>query len=291
MTYSWSPNGTGATPSITTPGTYTLTLTDAISGCTDTQNVVVSEDKVAPTAVLAPPTILNCYNSSSVPLDPTGTSTGANFTYAWSGVGGFSSTSLVPQNVTQPGTYTLTVTNTINGCTQTVSTNVTQNITPPAANAGTNKSLNCYNSSAVTIGTAAVPSFTYNWSNAITSATQVVTAIGTYILTVTDTVNGCTSTSQVTVTEDITNPTADAGLDITINCYNPSKSLLATAGNGAPLGYAWSGAGVVGGGNSLTPTVNQGGAYTLTVTNITNGCTATSQVNVSSEKNASNCSS
>ncbi len=286
LTYSWSPNGTGATPTITTPGTYTLTLTDSVSGCTDTKTVIVSEDKVAPTVTIAPALTLNCYNSSSVALDPTGTSTGANFTYAWSGAGGFSSNDLIPQNVTQAGTYILTVTNTINGCTKTASVTVTENVTPPAANVGAPKTLNCYNSNSVSIGGTAVPNYTYNWSNSNTSSSQTVTQTGTYILTVTDTVNGCSSIAQVTVNQDDAPPTADAGVEITINCYDPIKQLSATAGNGTPLGYAWSGAGLVGGTNTLTPSVNQGGIYILTVTNITNGCTAVSQVNVVSDKNA-----
>lgn len=286
LTYSWSPNGTGATPSITTPGIYTLTLTDAVSGCTDTKDVTVSEDKVAPTATILPALTLNCYNSSSVALDPTGTSIGTNFSYVWSGVGGFSSTSLTPQNVTQSGTYILTVTNSTNGCTKTASVTVAQDIVAPTANVGPPKTLNCYNNNSVTIGGSAVVNYTYLWSNANTSSSQTVTQTGNYDLTVTNTVNGCTSTAQVVVNQDNAPPTADAGTDITINCYNPIKQLSATAGNGTPLSYAWSGSGLVGGVNTLTPSVSQGGAYTLTVTNTTNGCTVTALTNVIAEKTA-----
>lgn len=288
LTYAWSPNGTGANPTISVAGTYTLTLTDAVSGCTDTKTVNVSEDKVKPTATIANPNVLNCYNNSSITLDPSGTSTGSNFTYNWSGVGGFSSNTLNPSNVTQPGTYTLTVTNTTNGCTELKQVTVNQNTTVPNATVPSPLVLNCYNNKSVTMGTSPTANYTYNWSNNVTTSSQTITQTGVYTLTITDTVNGCTNEKQVTVTQDDVIPTADAGLDISINCYNPIKQLSATAGNGSPLSYAWSGAGLVGGTNTLTPSVSQGGQYTLTVTNTTNGCTTTSQVNVVADKIAPN---
>ncbi|MFZ4542715.1 MAG: T9SS type B sorting domain-containing protein [Saprospiraceae bacterium] len=286
LQYSWSPSGAGATPAISVGGVYTLTLTDAVSGCTHTKTVTVTEDKVAPGATILPALTLNCFNSSSIALDPTGTSTGTNFNYNWSGPGGFFSSSLVPQNATAQGTYMLTVTNSINGCTKTASVNVTQNIVPPIASAGAPKILNCYNSNSVSIGSGSVSTYLYNWSNGNTNASQTVTQPGVYIVTVTDNINGCTSTSQVAITKDDSPPTANAGADLTINCYFPAKSLSGAGGNGSPLGYQWAGPGILNGGNTLSPTVNQSGIYLLTVTNITNGCTAIAQMNVSSDKNA-----
>jgi gliding motility-associated-like protein len=284
LTYNWSPSGIGANPAISLSGIYSLTLTDAVSGCTATQNVIVSEDKLKPTATIATPNILNCFNNSTITLDPSGTSTGTNFTYSWSGVGGFSSNSLNPPSVTLPGTYVLTVTNTTNGCTELSQVTVNQNIAIPNAIVPSPLVLNCYNNKSVTMGTSPITNYSYIWSNNVTSSSQIITQTGIYTLTITDAVNGCTTEKQVAVNEDDTPPSADAGLDISINCYSPIKQLAASAGNGSPLSYAWSGAGLVGGVSTLTPSVNQGGQYILTVTNITNGCTATSQVNVIADK-------
>jgi len=46
--------------------------------------------------------------------------------------------------------------------------------------------------------------------------------------------------------------------------------------------YSWSGPSIVSGGATNAATVNAAGAYTVTVTNPTNGCTATSIVNITS---------
>ena len=285
LQYSWSPSGSGPSPAISVPGTYVLTLTDAVSGCTHTKSVTVFEDKVAPSATILPALTLNCYNNSSIALDPSGSSTGTGFSYQWTGAGGFSSTSLVPPNATTPGTYNLLVTNTGNGCTKTASVTVNQNITPPAATAGAAKVLNCYNSNSVSIGENNVSTYGYIWSNGNTSSAQTVNQTGSYQLTVTDNTNGCTSTSQVNVSKDDSAPTANAGTDLTINCYTPAKNLTGTGANGSPLAYQWSGPGILSGGTSASPLINQGGSYLLTVTNVSNGCTAVAQVNVTSDKN------
>src|SRR5439155_22813473 len=55
-------------------------------------------------------------------------------TYSWSGPNGFTSGDQNP-SVSNPGVYTVTVTNTDNGCTSTASATVNQNITPPGASA------------------------------------------------------------------------------------------------------------------------------------------------------------
>ncbi|MFN8296433.1 MAG: hypothetical protein U0T69_09575 [Chitinophagales bacterium] len=102
---------------------------------------------------------------------------------------------------TSAGTYTLTVTNTANGCTATDAVTVSQNITPPTANAGPNITLTCTNPSLqIMLGN------TYSWSppaglSVNNIAQPTANAPGTYTLTVTNTANGCTATSSVTVSQ------------------------------------------------------------------------------------------
>ncbi|MBK7667435.1 MAG: gliding motility-associated C-terminal domain-containing protein [Sphingobacteriaceae bacterium] len=52
------------------------------------------------------------------------------------------------------------------------------------------------------------------------------------------------------------------------------SSGIATPTTTAPVTYTWSGPGIVSGSNTSTITVNQGGVYTLTLTNILNSCTS-----------------
>ncbi|MBK9378443.1 MAG: hypothetical protein IPM86_09490 [Saprospiraceae bacterium] len=137
-----------------------------------------------------------------------GTAPVAARSYLWSPTAGLSSSSISnpianPLNTT---TYTLTVTNTNNGCTATDQVVVTVNTTVPTANAGTDKT-KCANSPAVQIGTAPVAGMSYIWSpttglssGTIANPTANPTTTTTYTVTVTNTTNGCTATDQVIVT-------------------------------------------------------------------------------------------
>jgi gliding motility-associated-like protein len=281
LTYAWTPSGSGANPQITAGGNYFVTVTNSVNGCKTVGNIVVPEDKNDPTATVTATGVLNCTNNSTLTLNTTGTSTGANFTYNWTGPSGFTSSTIAsPFNVTVTGTYNLTVTNTQNGCTKTTSVTVNEDKTPPAADAGTDKLLTCTNNQSVLIGGASSTgaNFTYLWSNGNTNATQNVTTAGTYTITVTNTTNGCTATDAVVVTADITPPVINSISPVTVNCFTPNPQITTNV-TGSNLVYSWTPSGA-----GANPTVTQGGTYNLTVTNSANGCTASSSVSVTEDK-------
>jgi gliding motility-associated-like protein len=92
--------------------------------------------------------------------------------------------------------------------------------------------------------------------------------------------NSCVGTPQTfTITVNPT-PNISAGNPKTLTCTTTSVTL---DGASTTLGatFAWSGPGIVSGGNTATPSVNTAGTYTLTVT--ASSCTATAQVVVSSD--------
>jgi hypothetical protein len=140
-TASWSgPNGfssTSFTPSVSVPGTYTLTVAGP-NGCTDSDVVVVNQDITAPNVSAGLDKLLNC-TITSVTLEGSSSTTGA--TASWSGPNNFTSTSFTP-SVSVPGTYTLTVAGP-NGCTDSDVVVVNQDITAPNVNAGADKLLIC----------------------------------------------------------------------------------------------------------------------------------------------------
>ncbi|OFY60897.1 MAG: hypothetical protein A2Y71_10525 [Bacteroidetes bacterium RBG_13_42_15] len=90
----------------------------------------------------------------------------------------------------------------------------------------------------------------------------------------TSTANGCTATDAAAVTLNDAVPDAKAGEDKTLTC---SVATVTLSGSSATPGatFSWSGPGIVSGGNTLTPLVNETGSYTLTVTDPSNGCTST----------------
>ncbi|TRX48623.1 hypothetical protein FNH22_28940 [Fulvivirga sp. M361] len=285
-TYSWTGSGgftsSAQNPVVNSPGEYVVTATSSVAGCTGTDTVIVVGNTTVPDATASVSGELTC-TVSSVSLQ--GASTTAGVSYAWSGPESFTS---VLQNPTvgAPGTYTLTVTDTLNGCTSSAQVAVEQNITAPGATAGVSGELTCAVTSVSLQGTSAAASVSYAWSGpeSFTSALQnpSVSAPGNYILTVTDTLNGCTSTAQVEVGQDITGPPILAVYATgTLTCTNASVSILVQTlpFSSVSLSYVWSGP------NGFTsvlknPVVTEPGIYELVATKSANGCTYTAQVEV-----------
>ena len=266
-TYTWAGPGSpnGSNPTVNLPGTYTLTVSSG-NGCTSTQEVIITQDNSAPTASITPPTAIDC-NNSTVSLDGSGSSSGVN--YLWS-TGDMTSTVNVGA-----GTYTLTVTNTSNGCTDETSVVVNDNSTVVTAEVDVQGQITCNNGSvtlsAINVTGSSNP--TYSWSNGMSGQTITVNTDGSVTVTVTDATTGCTGDATGTVTSDNNDPMAVAGVSGELNCDNTSV-VLSTAGSttGGNITASWSAADP---NNVTTP-----GVYTLTITNTTNGCEATADVTV-----------
>jgi len=298
FTYAWTaitPLGSFASPtnvispSVNAPGTYQLVVTNTTNGCTSSSQVQVQADANDPVPLIATPGVLNCKNNSEVTLSGAGSSSGANISYKWTGpfiVSG--STSLSPV-VSQPGTYTLVITNSTNGCSSSLTASVTQDIAKPPVDAGPDEVLNCYEPQLQLVGTGnpTGPEYTFLWTGpGIVSGNNtpkpVVNEIGTYNLVVTNTLNGCTSTDEAILNADFDQPTANAGPGFQLTCVNDSYTLQATASTGPEFTYSWATntGNFTTPANLLNPTVNGAGNYYLTVTDVTNGCTAIADVQV-----------
>ncbi len=277
------------TPIVGAPGQYTLVVTNQTNGCTKASSVQVLQDANAPVAVATTPGELTC-NVTSLILSGTGSSVGSNFKYQWSTPDGKitgGATTLSPA-VNAPGVYSLLVTNSQNGCTQTQSVAVTQNITPPTADAGTSGTLTC----AVTqlnlngIGTGGGQGVGYSWAttngsivSGANTANPLINKGGLYTLTVFDLYNGCTSTDQVVVPTDVQAPAIAIALPGQLTCVVKQVKIDALgSAQGNQYSYAWSGPGIISGPGTLSPTVAQPGTYTLNIANALNGCTAQATV-------------
>ncbi|MCB0642627.1 MAG: hypothetical protein KDC44_13350, partial [Phaeodactylibacter sp.] len=122
----------------------------------------------------------------------------------------------------------------------------------------------------------------------VTTPILTVASGGTYVLTVTNTANSCFSVAGVTVLEDTAPPIADAGPDLEITCVLQEVPLF---GFGSSIGpdftYQWTtpDGNIISGATTPQPIVNEPGVYTLTVTDISNGCTASSSATVGVDSN------
>jgi hypothetical protein len=188
------------------PGTYTVTVTDADNGCTSSTEIEITQDILAPTADITTTSPELTCAITDVTLDASASVTQGTASYEWStGVFNPSITTTVP------GTYTVTVTDADNGCTSTAEVVITQDIQAPTAGIAPGATeLTCaltsidLDASALSLGQGTL---SYEWSTgpADTDPVLAVTAPGIYGVTVTDSDNGCTATASVEITQDIQN--------------------------------------------------------------------------------------
>ncbi len=298
VNYSWTTvggnivsGGTTATPTIDAPGDYTLTVTDPGNGCTNTASITISQDITAPTVTAAPSASTVDCNNPTITLDGTGSSSGAGFTTTWSTADGniTGSTSSLTTTADEDGTYTLTVLNTTNGCSDDTDIVLAIDTASPNADAGLDQTLTCSSPSLSLSGSSSTGGVTFNWSGpAIVSggstATPTVNGSGTYTLTVTNPTSGCTSTDQVDVIADANTPDASIGATSDLDCSTTSTS-IAGSSTTPGVNYSWTtvGGNIVSGGTTATPTIDAPGDYTLTVTDPGNGCTNTANITISQD--------
>jgi hypothetical protein len=269
---------------------YTLTVFDSSNNCSDFDTVYVPQNITPPPANAGAPVVLTCYNPS---LALTGSvAAPGNYTYQWAASNGGAITgganTLTP-TINQAGTYTLTVRNTANGCSSVVQTTATTNQTPPIALIANPQTLTCavvqttLNANASSTGNMDYDWITQggNFLDLSNPRLPVINAPGIYQLLLTNLDNGCTASAAVQVNQNIQLPNAEAGAAVLLTCANPSLQLNGAGSSaGSNFTYTWSGPGILSGANTLTPTVNAAGAYTLTVLNQSNDCVSSDIVQV-----------
>ncbi|MBK8556478.1 MAG: choice-of-anchor L domain-containing protein [Lewinellaceae bacterium] len=273
-------------PEINASGTYNLVVTNNANGCTSENAVDILNDAANPVILIVAPATLNC-TDTQITVDASGSSTGSNYAYIWSGPGIVSNNDSALLDINQPGDYTLVITNSDNGCTTEETITVPQDITNPPADAGPDDILNCYNPT-LSLGGPGNPigaGYTFSWTgpgilSGGNTANPSIDQPGNYTLVVTNTANGCSSTDLTAVNINVTPPMANGGPTFELNCFQNTFDLQATASQGPSFGYQWTttNGGFLSAQNILQPTVNAPGTYNLTVTDSNNGCTSTASV-------------
>ena len=301
ISYFWStPDGNilsgQMTPSaaIDEPGTYRLTVTDTLNGCSGSDTLTVTRNIAPPAIDLAPPTALNC-DVVVLNLDASNSGTGPEFSFEWATTNGniLGGADGPTPSIDAAGDYTLTLTNTATGCTNTEVITVQQDTVSPVAIILPPVALTCRDSSQVLDARQSDNDLEFDWTWSTTngnfvgdtaSLTPTIDAAGTYSLTVRNLTNGCTTTAETIVSANQQIPAIDAGLNAQmLTCTDTVFVLGAAAGAMNGLSYAWAEASSGPAGTTPALSVTRPGTYALVVTDDANGCTATDTVIVSQD--------
>jgi hypothetical protein len=131
--------------------------------------------------------------------------------------------------------------------------------------------------------------YTYRWSNGLTTPDLNNVQAGTYSVTITDKSN-CKADTTVTVTQPPVITLSSSSTNV--NCRGQATCAInlsvvggtpRTAAGSTPYSYSWTGPNVVADGNTATPTLGAAGQYTLTVVDNATGCSSTSTLDITSD--------
>lgn len=259
------PSATGATANTTysATGTYTnyLIVEDACGSLAITSKTLLVN--LTPTANASTSSTITC-------AFPTANLSGSGVsTYTWSGPGIVSGGNTANPTANMPGTYSLV--GTTNGCVSNIATvNLTSNTIAPTVSISPSSSAICIGNSATLTASGAS---TYSWSTGSPAMSISVspTITTNYVLSGTNTANGCSNTTNFNLTVNSL-PTVGSTPSSTTVCNGTNVTL---SGTGATT-YSWTGGITNGNAFTASSTTN----YTVTGTDA-NGCSNTSVASVS----------
>ncbi len=237
-TYQWvHSNGgiLGTAPDIMVeePGWYTFNVLDTLNGCIGSENIEVIDISGYPVINLETPNNLTC-SISEIKLNGNNSQIGPSFIIEWSGpIGGISGpTDALITTAVLPGLYTLTLTDTLNGCSNdsSIMVNLIDDAPTAVTNIPENLDCNTFMVELSGINSIGIGSLTYEWLFNNTSISHDIStnvnAEGHYSLIVIDESNNCTDTTSIEVTKN-ENTIRRASIDIEEpSCYGLSDGTL-----------------------------------------------------------------
>lgn len=256
-TFVWSNGVTGTTNTVTTPGTYTVTVTTPV-GCQYQNSVTVTMDP-ALVVNIATPSQITC-TAPQITLNAAASIYQPGATFLWTASGGgniVSGANTLSPVVNNGGTYTLTITSAL-GCIKQGSVTVVKNITPPTITLSAPTLSICKGDSVVLTASGAA---TYTWTGLPGNGnTQIVSPNSTTTYTVTGVgANGCPAQASASITINVV-PQINASLPNVEIC--PGDKAILDAGAGPNYTYNWST-----GATTQTISTTLAGTYTVTINN------------------------
>lgn len=277
---------TDEVPGIERGGRYRVTVTFTDLQCSNTDFVIVRDDRILPNSILPTQMPLECDGSPTVvSIGPEEDGIG----YSWTRIGEALELGTSPSlTVTELGSYVVSLSNPANSCTRMDTIEVIASvgvpiITPPAGPI----SMPCDPDTLTLVpGYTNVDEFTnYVWSTAdgrvvitdVDDANPRIVLPGTYQVRVE---NGACRDSFSIVVEESVFPQVNAGDDSEILCQQTFRlEGDASTTTGGAINYQWLTDGLeVPMGAAASVVVDQPGTYFLVATDATTGCSATDSV-------------
>ncbi len=223
--YHWigqSLNSSSSTPQIIFGGTYNVTITSAATGCTNSAVFEVVKDTLLPDIVILADSISCLKDSVQLIL----TSNIALSTISWTGPFGFASTEFSPF-VKREGVYTVDVT-AENGCKSKGQISIFKSKDIPEIVLFSD-SLKCGRDTLNLRLAGHKSHYSYVWTGPGLLDNNVpnprVVASGTYVVTVTDTITGCTDEEEVSIADDRIYTTPDISVE-ELDCAKDSVQIM-----------------------------------------------------------------
>jgi gliding motility-associated-like protein len=296
--YTWTAPASGTivsgqstqTLNILGTGVYTLVAMNPANGCIVTRTITPTTNTNVITPNIAVPPVITCSNPT-VTLNGTPV---AGVSYTWTGPSVVGSPNTANTQVSAGGVYTLSVTNSTNGCVGTKTAAVSTSTVPPSTPTINPASvvLACPAQTAAVTSTA-TGATSYTWfapaggsvlSGGATATAQVTSSSPGAFTVVTTGTNGCQSSGTVMVSPNTNAPTftlSNPSPSITCASTTPSTTVNITS-TVTIASYSWGPSGGISGPtNTASVTFTAAGSYTVVIT-ATNGCISTGVVAVGS---------
>ncbi|MBX7182597.1 MAG: choice-of-anchor L domain-containing protein [Bacteroidia bacterium] len=264
----WSSGQNTASISNLTAGTYTVTINDN-GGCSGSNTATITQPSSLTATLTTSPVSCAGGNNGSASVSVSGGI--SPYTYLWGG--GQNTASITNQSATS----TSVLITDANGCTKSVSGNITQP-QPLTISISSHTNITCFglnNGTANAIASGGTTPYTFSWDNGQSTINANNLSAGAHTVTVTD-ARGCTNSASITITQPTQVVAGIASFtNVTCNSTNNGTASATASGGIGPYDFLWSGGQTTQSVNGLIP-----GSYTVTVTDFF-GCSSTSNVTIS----------
>ena len=305
-TYQWTAlngtmieNATSLSPTIFSPDTFVLAVTNTLNQCVATDSVIILRDENAPVADAGTDANISCA-AASLQLNGIATSNSGQVDFLWSTTNGnfISATNQLNPSVNQAGVYYLTVNDLSNQCTSRDSVVINLDQDAPIADIVglADLAFSCDSTRLRLDATASVASdnheLAYEWTslsagqligNAMNSVIDVE-GVGRYQLLVSDLDNACSDTLIFSIGGSFDLPVINLAPVNQLDCANETVLLDASASTGPGLVINW--------GDDTSSDlaldtalfeVNTPGTYQVQVLDTSNGCEQSQLVTIDAD--------